>query len=174
MDKVEVRTKALSQALFSLAVAGCETAEISVVAHAVKVEGIKEDGTVLTLHVWSKDAEDTEASVGTGEELTEEGIVLLDTGKCPECQEQLHKGLKVGLAIIVSCDAGHLFWVPPKPFTPEYLGMLAIEEEEKAITEEAVAVSEADAATEAQEQAKAEAENAQDEAVQALEEGEQE
>ena len=137
MDKIVVRTKALSQALFSLAVAGCETVEVSAVAHAVRVEGAKEGGDLLVLHVWSKDAEDTEASVGEGEQLTEEGVKLLDAGKCPKCQEQLTKGPKEGLAINVSCSNGHLFWVPVQPFIPEYRG-------QPLEAEQAVSVSEAD------------------------------
>lgn len=139
MDKVTVRTKALSQALFSLVAAGCDTVEVSVVEHAVKVEGILGDER-LTLHIWSKEAEDTEANVGKGErQLTEEEIELLDAGKCPICEDrkQLSKGPKEALAINVSCDAGHLFWVPVKPFVPEYLGQPK-EEEAKAEAEEAV------------------------------------
>jgi len=133
MDKVIVRLKGMSQALFSLATAGCETVEISVVEHAVKVEGIRGDER-LTLHIWSTEAEETEAGVGKGErQLTEEEIELLDAGKCPICEAhgQLSKGPKAGLAVNVSCDAGHLFWVPVKPFVPEYLGMPALEAEEK-------------------------------------------
>ena len=137
MEKVIVRLKGMSQALFSLATAGCETVEISVVEHAVKVEGIR-NGERVTLHVWSTEAEETEAGVGKGErELTEEEIGLLDAGKCPICEEhgQLSKGPKAGLAVNVSCDAGHLFWVPVKPFVPEYLGQP--EEVVKEIAEEA-------------------------------------
>ena len=168
MDKVVVRTKALSQALFSLVVAGCETVEVSVVAHAVKVEGIKDDERVV-LHVWSKDAEDTEASVGKGEQLTEEEIKLLDAGKCPKCQEQLAKGPKEGLAINVSCDNGHLFWVPVQPFIPEYRGQPIVEEEEaKAEAEQAKAVSEVEAEAEAE--GEAEADGSAEEAIKALEE----
>lgn len=54
MDKVIVRTRALSQALFSLATAGCDTIEVSVVEHAVKVEGIRDDER-LPLNIWSKE-----------------------------------------------------------------------------------------------------------------------
>jgi len=125
MDKVIVRTKALSAVLFSLATAGCDTVEVSAVGHAIKVEGkrVGEDERI-TLHVWSKEAEDTEGQVGKGEALTEEEVQLLDQGKCPKCPEhgQLYKGPKSGLAIGVSCDAAHLFWIPPPPFLPEYLG----------------------------------------------------
>lgn len=175
MDKVVVRTKALSQALFSLATAGCDTVEVSVVEHAVKVEGIQEGDERVKLHVWSKEAEDTEASVGKGErQLTEEEIELLEAGKCPICEDhkQLSKGPKEALAINVSCDAGHLFWVPVKPFVPEYLGMPALEEEAKAQAEEAAAISEAEAQAEAEERAKAE-EIAAEEAIRALEGGEE-
>ena len=138
MDKIVVRTRALSQALFSLATAGCDTVEVSVVEHAVKVEGIRDDDR-LTLHIWSKEAEETEAGVGKGEKLIEEEIKLIDQGKCPKCEkhEQLYKGPREGLAIYVSCDAGHLFWVPPLPLLPEYLGEHR-EEEAKEIAEEEV------------------------------------
>ena len=131
MDKVIVRTRALSQALFSLATAGCEAVEISVVEHAVKVEGIRDDER-LTLHIWSKEAEDTEARVGKGERLTQEEQKLIDKGKCPKCPThgQLYKGPKEGLAINVSCDEGHLFWIPPLPLVPEYLGGQGSEAEE--------------------------------------------
>ena len=123
MDKVTVRTKALSQALFSLATAGYDTVEVSVVEHAVKVEGIRDDERLI-LHIWSKEAEETEASVGKGEKLTEEEQKLLDEGKCPKCPEHppLYKGEKEALALLVSCGKEHLFWVPPLPFLPEYLG----------------------------------------------------
>lgn len=135
MDKVTVRTRALSQALFSLAAAGCDTVEVSVVEHAVKVEG-QRDGEALTLHVWSKEAEDTEEAVGKGEALTEEEVKLIDTGKCPKCPEhgQLYKGPKELLAVNVSCDAGHRFWIPPLPLLPEYLGQ-EVEETGEAIEE---------------------------------------
>ena len=137
MDKVTVRTKRLSQALFSLATAGCDTVEVSVVEHAVKVEGIRDDER-LTLHVWSKEAEDTAEAVGKGEALTEEEIKLLDTGKCPKCPEhgQLYAGAKKDLAILVSCDAGHLFWIPKLPLLPEYLGQPKEEEKKEAVEEE--------------------------------------
>lgn len=140
MDKVIVRTKALSQALFSLAAAGCDTIEVSVVEHAVKVEGIRDDERV-TLHVWSREAEDTEARVGKGEKLTEEEVRLIDQGKCPKCEDhrQLYKGPRGGLALNISCDAGHLFWVPPLPFMPEYLGQhKELEEKVKEEVERAV------------------------------------
>ena len=133
MSKVIVRTKALSQTLYGLAVAGCDTVEVSAVTHAVKVEGIREDERLPALHVWSTAAEETEAAVGKGERtLTKEEIILLDEGKCPICEEhyQLFKGPWQGLAIIISCDAGHLFWVPPPPYVPEYLGQLKAEEVE--------------------------------------------
>ena len=158
MDKVIVRLKGMSQALFSLATAGCETVEISVVEHAVKVEGIRGDER-LTLHIWSTEAEETEASVGKGRQLTEEEIELLDAGKCPICEEhgQLSKGPKEALAVNVSCDAGHLFWVPVKPFVPEYLGMPALEAEAKAQAEEAAAISESEERAKAEETAAAEA-----------------
>lgn len=132
MDKVVVRTRALSQALFSLATAGCDTVEVSVVEHAVKIEG-QRDGEVLTLHVWSKEAEDTAQAVGKGEALTEEEIKLLDQGKCPKCPDhgQLYKGPKEEeLAVNVSCDAGHRFWIPKLPLLPEYLGQHKEGEEE--------------------------------------------
>lgn len=118
-----MRTRALSRALFSLATAGYDTVEVSVVEHAVKVEG-QRNGEMLTLHVWSKEAEDTEAGIGKGEALAEEEVKLLDQGKCPKCpeHEQLFKGPKEGLAVNVSCYAGHLFWIPPLPLLPEYLG----------------------------------------------------
>lgn len=137
MDKVEVRTKGLSQALFSLATAGCSTIEVSVVDHAVKIEGIRADGTMLTLHIWSKEAEDTEAMVGKGEKLTEEEQEYLDKGKCPKCEDhgQTYKESKEGLAINVSCDAGHHFWIPPLPLLPEYLGCIV--EVEAEVKEEA-------------------------------------
>jgi len=125
VDKVIVRTRALSQALFSLATAGCDIIGVSIVEHAVKVEGVRgEEGELLTLHVWSREAEDTEAEVGKGQALTEDEIKLLDQGKCPKCNDapQLYKGLLDGLALIVSCSAGHSFWVPPLPFLPEYRG----------------------------------------------------
>lgn len=174
MDRVTVRTKALSQALFSLAVAGCETIEVSVVAHALKVEGIKGEETLI-LHVWSKDAEDTEASVGIGEPLTEAEVDALDKGECPKCQKQLRKGPKAGLAINVSCDDGHCFWVPPAPFTPEYLGQPAKEVEEEAIRQDVDAEQEAarDAAIdEAQAEGETEADKAAEQAIEALEKGE--
>jgi len=139
MDKVLVRTKALSTALFSLATAGYDAVEVSVVEHAVKVEG-QGDGEVLTLHVWSKEAEDTEAQVGKGEALTEEECKLLDQGKCCKCPKapQLYKGPKDGLAVLVSCDAGHLFWIPPLPLLPEYHGQYVEgqEEAQEALEEE--------------------------------------
>jgi len=138
MDKITVRTRVLSQALFSLAVAGCDTVEVSVVEHAVKVEGIR-DNERLTLHIWSKEAEETEASVGKGEKLVEEEIRLLDQGKCPKCPDhgQLYKGPKKELAVNVSCDAGHLFWVPPLPLLPEYLGQPKEDEAKEAVEEAA-------------------------------------
>lgn len=176
MDKVVVRTRALSQALFSLATAGCDTVEVSVVEHAVKVEGIIEGDERVKLHVWSKEAEDTEASVGKGErQLTEEEVELLEAGKCPLCEghKQLSKGPKEALAINVSCDAGHCFWVPVKPFVPEYLGMPVKEEEAKAQVEEAAAVSEAEAEEQAKAAKEAEEQAAED-AVRALEEGREE
>ena len=125
MDKVEVRAKALSQALFSLANAGCEVVEVSVVVHAVKLEGKQEiSGNSFILHVWSKEAEETEEEVGKGEKLTEEEVRMVEDGKCPKCKEHLtlYKGPRVGLAINVSCDAGHIFWIPPFPWVPEYRG----------------------------------------------------
>jgi len=140
MEKVVVRTKALSQTLFSLVAAGCDTVEVSIVSHAVKVEGIQEDESRLMLHVWSKEAEDTEACIGKGERvLTEEEIRYLDEGKCPICEDHrpLYKGPKGGLAINVSCDAGHLFWVPIPPWLPEYLGQHKAEEEVPEEVEEA-------------------------------------
>lgn len=123
MNKVIVRTRTLSQALFSLATAGCDTVEISVVEHAVKVEG-QRDGETLTLHVWSREAEETEAQVGKGEALAEEEQGWLDKGKCPKCSDhgQTYKGPREGLAILVACDAGHTFWIPPLPLLPEYHG----------------------------------------------------
>lgn len=137
MDKVIVRTRGLSQALFSLATAGCDTVEVSVVEHAIKVEGIRDDER-LTLHLWSKEAEDTAASVGKGEKLTEEEIKLLDQGKCPKCPDhgQLYAGAKKDLAINVSCDAGHLFWIPKPPLLPEYLGQPQEEEKKEVVEEE--------------------------------------
>lgn len=138
MDKVVVKTRGLSQALFSLAAAGCDTVEISVVEHAIKVEGIRDDERI-TLHVWSKEAEDTAASVGKGEKLTEEEQKLLDKGMCPKCEGSpvLYKGPKTDLAMLVSCDAGHLFWVPKLPLLPEYLGQ-QVSEEIKEEVEEAI------------------------------------
>lgn len=56
----------------------------------------------------------------TPEELTPEETAILNTGKCPDCGEQLYKGPKGGLAMNVKCDKGHLFWVAP-PFTPKRL-----------------------------------------------------
>ena len=119
---VIVRTKALSQALFSLAASGCDTVGVSVVGHAVKVEGISEGEEPIALHVWSKEAEEVEEEVGKGRKLTEEEVKLLDVGKCPVCKEQLYKGPRGGLAMNVACNAGHTFWVAPLPFEPEYLG----------------------------------------------------
>jgi len=145
MDKVMVRTRALSQALFSLAATGCDTVEVSVVGHAVKLGGVRwGEDEVVTLHVWSKEAEDTEAQVGKGEALTEEECEMLDTGKCPKCPDhgQLYKGPKEGealtteaqvgsgLAILVSCNAGHTFWIPPLPLLPECYGQHTEAQEE--------------------------------------------
>lgn len=137
MDKVIVKTGGLSQALFSLATAGCDTVEVSVVEHAVKVEGIRDDER-LTLHVWSKEAEDTAEAVGKGEKLTEEEIKLLDKGKCPKCPDhgKLYARDKQDLAINVSCDAGHLFWIPKLPLLPEYLGQHKEEEVVEEVKEE--------------------------------------
>jgi len=133
MDKVIVRTRALSAALFSLATAGCDTVEVSVVGHAVSIEG-QRDGEALTLHVWSKEAEDMEESVGKGEVLTEEEHQWLDKGKCPKCSDhgQTYKEAKDGLAIYASCSKGHRFWVPQLPLMPEYHGQHTEEQAEAA------------------------------------------
>lgn len=137
MNKVGLRTMGLAQALTSLGMAGCKEVTISLVPNAVKMEGTKEDGEVLTLHVWSKEAEETAGDVGKGRKLEEEECKWLDKGKCPICEDhkQLFKRQKSGLAINVSCDEGHLFWVPPPPLEPEYLGR---QEEVKEEVEEAV------------------------------------
>lgn len=132
MEKVVVRVTSLSQALVDLALAGCKIVEVSVLAHAVKVDGAKEDGTRFPLHVWSKDAEDMEADVGKGErKLTEEEVVFLNRGLCPICEGhgQLYKEEGSGLAIGVSCDVGHTFWIPRPPMLPEYLGQHKEEKE---------------------------------------------
>lgn len=129
MDKVIVRTRKLSQALFSLAAAGCDTTEVSVVHQAIKVEGIRGDDERVTLHIWSKEAEDTEDMIGKGERLTEEEHGFFDKGKCPKCADhgQLYKGEKIGLAIEVTCKVGHIFMAPPLPWLPEYLGQPSAE-----------------------------------------------
>lgn len=125
MDKVTVRILGLSQALSSLGIAGCKEVMISLVPNALKVEGIDQDGKIMVLHVWSKEAEDTAAAIGAGErELTVEEAKYFEAGKCPLCKEhgQLYKGPKTGLAYNISCEAGHTFWAPPFPWVPEYLG----------------------------------------------------
>lgn len=171
MDKIVVRTQALGQALTSLYMAGCQDVEISLVPNAIKVEGVKEGGEVLTLHVWSKDAEATAEAVGKGKKLTEEDCKALDLGICPICEEreQLRKGPKAGLAIMVSCDKGHLFWVPPPPFEPEYRGMPAIEAAEgaEAQIEQDKAVGEIEEQAEAE--GKEEAGSSAEDAIEALE-----
>lgn len=53
------------------------------------------------------------------DKLTLEETAILDTGKCPDCDGQLYKGPRGGLAMNVACDKGHTFWVAPLPFTPE-------------------------------------------------------
>lgn len=144
MSKVVVRTRALSQALFNLAAAGIDTVEVSVVEHAVKVEGIRGDDRTA-LHVWSVEAEEVEKRVGSGiRELTLEEQEWLDKGKCPVCEDhrQLYKEAKEGLAVNVSCDADHCFWIPPLPMLPEYLGQQATEEVQGVVQEAAGIVEE--------------------------------
>ncbi len=152
MEKVVVTTKRMSQAIFSLTTAGCDTVEISAVANAVRLEGIGDGDYRVILHVWSKEAEETEAEVGKGErELTEEEIAQLDIGQCPLCEEHgpLYKTASSGLVVNIACDAGHRFWVPVKPFVPEYLGQGLTKEEED------YEAAKADGAAETQEKAEA-------------------
>ncbi len=157
MEKVVVTTKRMSQAIFSLTKAGCKAVEISVVENAVSLIGICENEDRVVLHVWSKEAEEVEAEVGKGErQLTEEELELLDAGKCPLCEEHgpLWRTASSGLAVNISCDANHSFWVPVKPLVPEYLGMAT---EEKAQAEEAASQDAIGAAEQAVETAAEEA-----------------
>lgn len=124
MDKVTVKLKSVSKALFNISMLGVEEVDISVVKNALKVEAGDK-----VFHVWSSAAEDTEAQVGKGEKLTEEEIKVLDTGKCPKCGKPLFVDHKQGLAQVVSCNEGHTYWVPPPPFNPEYIGTVAKLEE---------------------------------------------
>ena len=130
MDKVTIRTKALTKALFSLSAAGCEEVAILVVPNALRIESTVGDTPYLQ-HVWSVEAEKVESEVGKGEKLSEEEIKLIDKGKCPKCKKQLFQGEKEGLAYEVYCEAGHTFWIPPPPFLPEYILPVKEKPEEK-------------------------------------------
>jgi hypothetical protein len=127
MDKVSVKAATLSKAIYNLAVAGCEAVDISLVAHAVRIEGITPDDVHYIQHVWSREAEETEDALGKGEPLTEDEVKIIDQGKCPKCADHsqlFKKADKIGLALQVYCASGHTFLIPPMPFTKEYIGQI--------------------------------------------------
>lgn len=122
---VNVRVSSLSQALATLLMAGYQELEVSQVSNALKLSATKEGGELVVINVWSIIAEDTAAMVGQGErQLTQEEIEYIEQGKCPICEnhQTVYKGGKIHLAMRVYCDADHIFWVPPPPLVPEYLG----------------------------------------------------